>query len=148
MQVKKCKRCLTWPRSGRIVHYDLFSPFWVQQIFVGFDFLRFDNFRIDEKCSSLRRRHHQETLSWIQKLDSSAAPLLRVFHLWQNERRLDRIQHPRGQKRDQTCGRACDGHIPEILPGASLGGKPRTDTCSSVREVLNCDTVFLLKRFN
>src|SRR6266545_1201335 len=79
MQIEKRKRGLTRSRSGRVVHNDLLAPFGVEQIFVGFDFLRLGNFRVDKKSASLRRRHHQETLSRIDEVQSAAAPLLGVL---------------------------------------------------------------------
>src|SRR5215510_900616 len=79
MQVEKRKRGLARSRSGRIVHDNSLSIFGIEQIFVGFDFLRVDNFRIDEEGASLRQRHHQETLSRIDELESAAAPLLGIL---------------------------------------------------------------------
>jgi len=74
--------------------------------------------------------------------------LLGVFDVGQNERRLHRIQHPSGQEHEQTGGGAGDRHVPEILPGAPFGGKPRPDTGPSVCEILNRNAVFLLKRLH
>src|SRR5262249_56635507 len=59
-----------------------------------------------------------------------------------------RTNPPGGKEQEKRGGGSGNRHIPEILPGSPLGRKPRTDTGSSVREVLNRNAVFLLKRFH
>ncbi len=148
MQIKERKRRLPGSGSSRVVQDDFFAPFGVQQIFVRFDLLRFDHFRIDKKRPPLGRCHHEKPLARIDEIQRPAAPLFGIFYVRQNQRGLDGIQHACGKQREQARGGAGDDHIPEILPGAALGGKARTDARAAISEILHRDTVFLLERLD